>query len=58
MTVEALAGALGELSRDEQLPRKLGGAAFERVREFRLDRVAPIWDRILFPDEPADAAKR
>ena len=26
--------------------------------EFRLDRVAPIWDRILFPDEPADAAKR
>ena len=49
---------LGELSRDEQLPRKLGDAAFERVREFRLDRVAPIWDRILFPDEPADAAKR
>ena len=57
-SVEALAGALGELSRDEQLPRKLGDAAFERVREFRLDRVAPIWDRILFPDEPAAAAKR
>ena len=57
-SVEGLAGALGELSRDEQLQRKLGDAAVERVREFRLDRVAPIWDRILFPDEPADAAKR
>ena len=57
-SVEGLAGALGELSRDEQLQRKLGDAAFERVREFSLDRVAPIWDRILFPDEPADAAKR
>ena len=57
-SVEGLAGALGELSRDEQLQRKLGDAACERVREFRLDRVAPIWDRILFPDEPADAEKR
>ena len=33
-------------------------ARWKRVREFGLDRVAPIWDRILFPDEPADAAKR
>ena len=47
----ALAAALERLARDEPLRRRLGDAAFERVKEFRLDRVGPIWDRILFPDE-------
>ena len=45
----ALAAAMALLSRDEQLQRRLGDAAFERVREFGLDRVGPVWDRILFP---------
>ena len=35
------------------LRRRLGEAAFERVREFGIDRVAPVWDRILFPGDNA-----
>ena len=50
-SVESLAGAMGKLSRDERLRRALGDAAFERVREFALDRVGPVWDQILFPDD-------
>ena len=50
-SVESLAGALGKLSRDERLRRTLGDAAFERVQEFGLDRVGPVWDKILFPDD-------
>ena len=45
----ALAAAMARLARDEPLRRKLGEAAFERVREFGLDRVGPVWDRMLFP---------
>ena len=50
-SVAALAAALERLARDEPLRRRLGMAAFDRVREFGLDRVGPIWDRILFPDD-------
>ena len=48
-SVSALAAAMARLARDEPLRRKLGEAAFERVREFGLDRVGPVWDRMLFP---------
>ena len=48
-SVSALAAAMARLARDEPLRRKLGEAAFDRVREFGLDRVGPVWDRMLFP---------
>ena len=48
-SVSALAAAMEMLCRDERLRCELGNAAFERVREFGLDRVGPAWDRILFP---------
>lgn len=48
-SVPDLAAALERLAGDEPLRRRLGEAAFERVRGFGLDRIGPIWDRILFP---------
>lgn len=39
------------LSRDERLHDKLGEAAFERVKVFGVERVGPIWDQSLFPDD-------
>lgn len=48
-SVSALAAALERLARDAPLRRRLGDAAGGRAREFGLDRVGPIWDRILFP---------
>lgn len=48
-SASALAAALARLARDEPLRRKLGEAAFDRVREFGLARVGPAWDRMLFP---------
>ena len=50
-SVKGLADAMAKLSGDERMQRELGDAGFERVREFGLDRVGPIWDRILFPDD-------
>ena len=47
-SVESLADAMKKLSADEQLQRELGDAGFRRVREFGIDRVGLIWDRILF----------
>ena len=52
-SIEGLADAMARLARDEPLRRRLGEAAFERVREFGIDRVAPVWDRILFPGDNA-----
>ena len=52
-SVDDLAAALERLARGEPLRRMLGEAAFERVREFSIDRVAPAWDRILFPEDGA-----
>lgn len=48
-SVPDLAAALERLAADELLRRRLGEAAFERVRGFGLDRIGPVWDRILFP---------
>ena len=51
---DALAAALERLARDAALRRALGDAAFERVGEFAVDRVAAVWDTFLFsPDAPA-----
>lgn len=49
--VESLATAMGRLALNNRLRLALGEAAFERVQEFGLDRVAPMWDQILFPDD-------
>lgn len=46
---DALAAALERLARDAALRRALGDAAFERVGEFAVDRVAAVWDTFLFP---------
>lgn len=48
-SVPDLAAALERLAADEPLRRRLGDTAFDRVRGFGLDRIGPIWDRILFP---------
>lgn len=48
-SVAALTAAMARLARDEPLRRRLGEGAFERVRELGLDRVGPVWDRMLFP---------
>ena len=48
-SVSALAAAMARLARDERLRQELGDAALDRVRDFSLDRVGPVWDRILFP---------
>ena len=50
-SVEDFARAMDRLARDEPLRRRLGEAAFERVRDLGIDRVAPVWDRVLLPDE-------
>ena len=50
-SVKGLADAMAKLSGDERMQRELGDAGFKRVREFGLDRVGPIWNRILFPDD-------
>ena len=47
-STEQLAAAMTTLSRDDRLRRALGDAAHERVREFSLDRVGPIWDQVVF----------
>ena len=48
-SVAALAAALETLCRDARLRRDLGDAALRRVGEYGLERVGPVWDRILFP---------
>ena len=55
-SAEHLAAAMTTLSRDDGLRRALGDAAHERVREFSLDRVGPIWDRVVLPRDPREPA--
>jgi glycosyltransferase involved in cell wall biosynthesis len=45
----ALAAALGRLIDDRALRRRLGEAARERVSDLSFDRVAAIWDAMLYP---------
>jgi glycosyltransferase involved in cell wall biosynthesis len=45
---EDLARALGTLARDSRLIEQFGAAARERIGEFRIDRVAAEWERLLF----------
>ena len=53
----SLADAMTKLSREERLRCEMAGAGLERVREFGIDRVGPIWDRILFPDVPSNISR-
>lgn len=55
-SAEQLAAAMTTLSRDNRLRRTLGNAAHERVREFSLDRVGPVWDQVVFPSDPREPA--
>ena len=55
-SAKSLADAMTRLSQEEQLQRTMGSAGLERVREFGIDRVGPIWNRILFADDPSDVA--
>jgi glycosyltransferase involved in cell wall biosynthesis len=45
---EDLATALGSLAREPLLVEQFGKAAREGVQEFRIDRVAADWERLLF----------
>ena len=49
---QSLALAFTRLARDGALRLRLGLAAVARVEEFRLERVAPVWERMF--DAPAD----
>lgn len=55
-SAEQLAAAMTTLSRDDRLRRTLGEAAHERVREFSLDHVGPVWDQVVLPDDPREPA--
>ena len=55
-STEQLTAAMTALSRDDRLRRALGDAAHERVREFSLDRVGPIWDQVVFSHDPREPA--
>ena len=48
---DRLANAMMQLARSPAMRRALGDAAFERVKEFGIEAVAPVWDRFLFPAE-------
>lgn len=56
-SVDDFARAMERLARDEPLRRRLGEAAFERVRDLGIDRVAPVWDRILFPGDDSRSSR-
>jgi len=45
---EDLATALGTLARDSLLVEQFGKAACDGIEEFRIDRVAAEWERLLF----------
>ena len=54
--VDRLSEAMRRLARDPAERRALGEAAFERVREFGVERVGQTWDRFLFPADGDVAA--
>ena len=43
-----LASALHQLAQDPEMRQKLGQSAWMRTRAFRLENVAPDWERLLF----------
>ncbi len=47
---DSLAAAMDRLARSEDLRRKFGKAGVERVQEFRLERVAKVWEQVLFEE--------
>lgn len=55
-SAEPLAAAMTTLSHEDPLRRALGNAAHERVREFSLDRVGPIWDEVVLAQDARESA--
>lgn len=55
-SAEHLADAMTTLARNDRLGRALGAAARERVRDLSLDRVGPVWDRVVLLDDAREPA--
>ena len=43
-----LADAISQVARDETMRCRLANAAFQRVQEFSVERVAEVWAPVLF----------
>ena len=53
--VEGLARAIREIVEDEELRRRMAGAAIETAQQYTIEAIGPLWEELLRRAQPGSA---